>query len=343
MKTKAYIQFIVASLIFPLSIFYGIVTKIRNLLFDYNVLHSISHNIFIISVGNLRAGGTGKTPFVEFLLNNLGLINKEIAVLSRGYGRKTKGFRLLNDNDTAESVGDEPLQMYKKFNNQAVFAVGENRNAAIQKLVVYFPNLKIIILDDAFQHRYVKANVAFMLTSYTHPFFQDFVIPFGQLREYRSGYKRADYIVITKSPQNIIEEKKQNFILKVKPYTHQQVVFSSIHYQTPYLLNDPDVKLNNLCEKNVILITGIADNSALVKYLLTRVKSLNCLKFSDHYYFSDKDFAKIKINKPETIIMTTEKDAVRLPKDLMQRLNVEIYVIGIELKMDKFKFQFPIF
>ncbi|MDR0789804.1 MAG: tetraacyldisaccharide 4'-kinase [Bacteroidales bacterium] len=334
-------QFVIALLLFPLSVFYGIITKVRNLLFNFHILKSKHHNkqdLLVISVGNIRAGGTGKTPFVEYLLNSL-KANHHIAVISRGYGRKTKGFRIINDTDTAKSVGDEPLQMYRKFNHDALFAVSEDRVTAIENITSSFPDISLIILDDAFQHRYAQSDISFLLTAYSKPFFKDFVIPFGYLREYRSGYRRADYIVVTKTP-SITQAQKAKIITQIKPLPAQQVFFSNITYKEPYLISNPDVKINNLQDHSVILLSGIADNQPLISYLASQTQLLEVISFKDHHKFSPADLQTIKHKietqqKPNTILITTEKDATRLDDSFIELIATAVYVISIEFEMDE--------
>lgn len=331
-----------AVILFPLSIFYGLITWIRNLFFDAGILKSVSHKPYIISVGNLRAGGTGKTPFVEYLLRNMPS-DRNPAVISRGYGRKTKGYRLIKSTDTALNVGDEPLQMYKKF-PQIPFAVSENRNIAVQNITENNPQINTIILDDAFQHRYIKADFSILLTPYIKPFFKDFVLPFGMLREYGSGYKRADLIVVTKCSAEIFNDitLQKDYINKIKPLKHQSVLFSKINYKEPYRFSKPSIILSYSKDKSVILLSAIADNKHIYSHLIGKVKEVIPMTFPDHHNFTSSDIEAVKqaVKKSNAVIITTEKDAVRLDKNTETVLETEIYVLGIEFLLNNNEFNF---
>lgn len=320
-------------LFFPITIFYGIGVYFRNKFYDYGWCKSQKHNVTTIGVGNLRAGGTGKTPHVEYLIE---VLSKEynIAVLSRGYGRKTKGFRQLNlDNDTALTVGDEPLQMKRKY-PEIIFAVCEDRNKGIKELEKRVNGLELVILDDVFQHRALDLDLSILLTEYSRPFFKDKVLPFGMLREQKKGYKRADYILITKSPESYTMGDRLSFEADIKPKKYQKVFFSHIEYKPLYLMSDNEKKID-INDKKVILLTGVADNSKIIEYLCSKAEIIDRLEYADHYNFSDKDIDKI-ISLYNThkdinpIIITTEKDAVRL-LGFEKLNNIPIYVLPIGL------------
>lgn len=307
---------------------YGLINHIRNLLFDKGVLKTLSHDTAVISVGNLKAGGTGKTPFVEYLLRLLAS-SYNIAVISRGYGRKTKGYRLVDPQGRAEDFGDEPLQMAKKFPN-VLFAVCESRNKAIEIIEAEYPAIDLVLLDDAYQHRYTARDFNILLTEYNRPFFKDRVLPFGLLREYRQGYKRADCIVVTKCPP-LEERERKDFAEKLKPLPDQRIFFSEIHYRLPYLLNDESRKLN-LSEHSVVLFTGISNNSHIISYLKSKTLLLGTISYNDHHDFSQRDRLHIlhrfrKLGKTDSILLTTEKDAGRIGS-----FPIDVYVLPIDVE-----------
>ncbi|MEE1098199.1 MAG: tetraacyldisaccharide 4'-kinase [Bacteroidales bacterium] len=305
---------------------YGLATYIRNIFFDKGILKTMSHKTPIVSVGNLKAGGTGKTPFVEHLLTELSSLFN-IAVVSRGYGRKTKGFLVVESNGSADMFGDEPLQMARKFNN-VLFCVCEKRNTAIEIIEKQYPEINLIVLDDAYQHRYTARDINILLTEYNRPFFSDKVIPFGLLREYRQGYKRANYIVVTKCPP-LDEVSRKLFIEKLSPTSKQRVFFSHIVYKAPYHIDNKDNTID-LLKHNVVLFTGISNNSHIRKYIQTKTELLDTITFNDHHSFTQKDRIKImnrynRVRNKNTILLTTEKDASKL-----QNFHSELYVLPIE-------------
>lgn len=317
---------------------YGIITYLRNKLFDYGILKQESHSVKIISVGNLRVGGTGKTPFVEYLIKSLSP-NFNLAILSRGYGRKTKGYIKLQPNHSASEVGDEPLLLYKRNPNTLV-AVCEDRNKGVETLLKDSPNTNLIILDDAYQHRYINRDINILLTEYNRPFFKDRVIPFGRLREYRKGFKRADYIVITKCPP-LNQNQKQNFVNQLSAQPNQKIFFSNIVYKEPYHIKDKNKNIN-LSEYKVLLFTGIANNQHIVEYLNSITQVIDTITFADHHNFTSKDKSIItnrynSLSQTQTILLTTEKDAMRL-----QDIETEIYVLPIDIEVHQYGEENPL-
>ncbi len=311
---------------------YGIITYLRNKLFDYGILKQQSHSVKIISVGNLRVGGTGKTPFVEYLIKTLSP-HFQLAILSRGYGRKTQGYIKLNSHHTATQVGDEPLLLYKRNPNTFV-AVSEDRNKGVENILKDSPNTNLIILDDAYQHRYINRDINILLTEYNRPFFKDKVIPFGRLREYRKGFQRANYIVITKCPP-LNESQKQKFVNTLKPLPQQKIFFSNIVYKAPYHISDKTQQIN-LSDYKVILFTGIANNKHIVEYLNSITQVIDTITFPDHHNFTTKDKTIITnryntLSQTQTILLTTEKDAMRL-----QDFETDIYVLPIDIEVHQY-------
>jgi tetraacyldisaccharide 4'-kinase len=293
-------------LLYPFSFLYDLVTYARNKAFDIKLLQQRVYNIPVIAVGNLSTGGTGKTPMIEYLIKHFS--GQNIAVISRGYGRKTKGFRIITDACASSEVGDEPLQMFLKFAPDVMFAVGENRVNAIDRVLEIAPQTDVILLDDAYQHRYVKASKYILLTSYYKPFYKDVLLPAGNLRESSRGIQRADVVVVTKCPQDLTIEQKQVVLKKLGLKTEQKAFFSTIAYSEVLLNSVSEIRLEDITQE-VTLLTGIAHPSYFVKHVSGFVNVVEHLQFSDHHHFSQKDIEKIATRK---IVITTEKDFVRL-------------------------------
>lgn len=312
-------------LLFPIAIIYDLVTRIRNYFFDIGVFKSTSFKIPIIAVGNLSVGGTGKTPQIEYLIRLLKDTYK-IAVLSRGYKRKTAGFVLLNSNHTAVDVGDEPLQYFKKFSTIDI-AVDANRVNGIQQLIVQ-KSSEIVLLDDAFQHRKVNANFYILLTKYNDLYVDDFLLPTGNLRESKSGAKRANVILVTKCPENLSENEQQNIVAKINPNKNQHVFFTTISY-AENLKGSCEILLSELPDYEILLITGIANPKPLLAFLSEINIVFKHLKFADHHEFSAAEIKTIKqeyqqIKSTKKLILTTEKDFVRLSEQLEELSYLEI-------------------
>lgn len=321
-------------LLFPFSIVYHIVTTVRNWLFDSGVFKETSFEIPVITVGNLSVGGTGKTPQIENLIRLL-KDNHQIAVLSRGYKRNTKEFIILNEISTAQEVGDEPLQYFQKFKNITV-AVDTDRAHGISTLLEK-TNTDLILLDDAFQHRKVKASFYLLLTKYDDLFTDDFLIPTGNLRESRIGAKRADLIIVTKCPSNLEKASRKKIEQQLQRY-HKPLFFTSISYADSIKGAKP-LLTNELKNFEVLLITGIANPTPLLNHL----KSLNIrfihLQYSDHHHFSEKEITQIQqqfseIQSENKIVLTTEKDYTRLEHRIAQLnyLPIEIQFLGNQKK-----------
>ncbi len=303
--------------LYPFALIYGLVVFVRNKLFDWGILKSVSYPIPVISVGNLIAGGSGKTPLVEYITRML-KDSYRIATLSRGYKRKTKGFVLASASDTVEKVGDEPLQYTVKFDN-IVVSVDESRRHGIEQLMIQFPDLEAVIMDDAFQHRYVKAGISILVTDYHKIFTQDHLLPVGKLREPKAGSKRADIIVVSKTPRIFSPMVRRQMIEDLKPDNHQLVCFSYIAYDEwlPLYNHIPSLDPEGRKVNTILLITGIAFPAPLEEYLRPFCSDLSKLEFGDHHIFMDKDITLIRdtflaLPTRRKIIVTTEKDAMRL-------------------------------
>ncbi|HRI23127.1 MAG TPA: tetraacyldisaccharide 4'-kinase [Ferruginibacter sp.] len=319
-------------LLFPFSLVYGAVVWLRNKLFDKDILKSASFNFPLICVGNLAAGGTGKTPMTEYLVKFL-KEDFKTATLSRGYKRKTTGFAIAGENTTALEIGDEPMQFHQKFPDLVV-AVGEERLVAIPQLLHERPDTQVIILDDAFQHRSVKAGLNIMLTEYADLYTRDLMLPAGNLRDVRSSSKRADIIIVTKCPADLSETEKNEIVFEIDPTRNQTVYFTTIVYDRPYhLFSRREMDLTH--EHAVLLVCGIANPAPLKKHLTDSVHTYDMLRYADHHIFHSNDLRDIKqhferLKADKKIVLTTEKDAVRLEKFVNELNDFPVYVIPIK-------------
>jgi len=307
--------YLIKILLSPFSLLYGIAISARNFLYNISFLKSNSFNLPVISIGNLSMGGTGKSPHIEYLVYLLKDFVK-VATLSRGYKRKSRGFKIVHFNDQVENVGDEPLQFKRKFQSIEV-AVSESRTIGIPKLLIYNPQIQTILLDDAFQHRSVEPGLNILLTEYSNLFTKDYLLPSGRLREWRGSYKRADIIVISKCPDEITEEDRNRIIEEIKPYKHQRLFFSKYNYGYPYYIFNTSQKLQLTEDIDVLLVSAIANTDYLNHYLKTKVNSVKNVEYDDHHTFSNHDVSRIKLifqnmKSQKKIIITTEKDAIRL-------------------------------
>ncbi len=331
-------------LLYPFSIVYGLITGFRNWLFNQGILKSTSFNFPIISVGNLAVGGTGKTPHTEFILS---IFKDELstAVLSRGYKRTTKGFYLANNQSTSKTIGDEPYQIFRKFPEITV-AVDEKRVHGIKKLMELNPGLKLAILDDAYQHRYIQAGFSILLTDYSNLYTRDILLPAGTLREWKSGSKRANMIIVTKCPADFKPIDMRVIESELKPQTNQNVFFSRYIYdelKPVFPDSEPeDRSFENIKETNasVLLVCGIVTPKAIVDYLEKFSDSVTTLFYPDHYAFQAKDMAIVKsrfekINSPLKVLIVTEKDAARLVSnpDFPESLKSKTYSLPIRVEI----------
>ena len=319
-------------LLLPFAILFWLIIFIRNWLYNKNIIKSTKFGLPLICVGNLSVGGTGKSPMVEFLV--LHLKNRfRVATLSRGYKRKTKGYALASHGTTAIDIGDEPMQFHRKFPEVPV-AVGEERIVAIPQLLHDKPETEVIILDDAFQHRAIDAGLNILLTDCNNLFTRDFFLPTGDLRDIKSSYKRAHIIVVTKCNPDLKEKERINIIKEINPVNGQKVFFTSITYGTPYhILNHNYCFINDKTE--VLLVTGIANPRPLKNYLEDRIQTYYMMHYKDHHIFSIDDWRDIvkrfkSIEADKKIILTTEKDAMRLLKFEQEINGMPFYVIPIE-------------
>lgn len=302
--------------LYPFSILYHFVTSFRNTLYNVGLKKSVKFKTPIINVGNLSVGGSGKSPMVMYLADILSK-HYRTGVLSRGYGRVTKGYGVTNYDSNYKTVGDEAMQLFERFKNRFVIGVSEERVPGAKKLIEDM-DLDVLVLDDAYQHRAIKAGFNLLLTDYNDPYFKDFLLPAGDLRESRNGAHRADLIVVTKCPEDLTDEKKQYYLSRIKPSYKQKVFFSSIVYDDEIFCYDNQKSLpdNNLAYYDILLITGIANPKPLVQHLSKFSQKVKHLKFKDHHNFTEADIKNIiseykKLGEYK-IILTTEKDYVRL-------------------------------
>lgn len=303
-------------LLLPFSLLYAFIIFLRNLFYDVGILPSTRFDIPIISVGNLAFGGTGKTPHIEYLIR---LLSPEIkiAVLSRGYRRKTTGYIFADDTATAASIGDEPFQIFKKHKHEAAVAVSENRVLGIPNLLYDAQETQVVLLDDAFQHRAVKPGLNILLSDYNRMFTDDFIAPMGNLREYRNAYKRADAIVVTKCPEQLSQTKAKEITESIKPYPHQKVYFSFQTYGQLIPVFDKDISHDTSNEVDVLLFAGIAHISSLDEHIKSQFKEVETIHFNDHQSYGNEELKRIMygyehLKSSKKIIITTEKDAVKL-------------------------------
>lgn len=293
--------------LFPITPLYALVTWLRNTLYDKNYLKSTSFSFPVVAIGNLSTGGTGKTPMTEYLLNLLG-DRFDLAVLSRGYKRKTKGFVLADSKSTFLDLGDEPYQMHLKFKN-VDFAVDANRVRGINLLREKNNNIDVVLLDDAFQHRGVKAGFYILLTPFNDLFIDDFLLPTGNLRELKSGVNRADLIIVSKTPNDISENDRESVRKRLKHYD-KPVFFSEIIYSEALFSQTESIALDSLHGEKVTLVTGIANPKPLKDFLIRKGVIYDEIEFEDHHDFSESEISQLE--NLDTFIITTEKDYVRM-------------------------------
>lgn len=322
----------------PFSWLYGGFMSLRNWFFDKKLTRSFKFDFPVICVGNLSTGGTGKTPHIEFITKLL-QDKYTVGVVSRGYGRKTMGFFMVNEDSQATQVGDEPLQIKQNY-PQTNVAVGEQRIIAIPSLINEAPETQVVLLDDAYQHRYVQAGMYILLSDYSKMFYDDDVLPAGNLREFKSGYKRADIIIVTKCPLNLGSQEKEEIKKKINPLAHQQVFFSYLQYGHPYALVNKQTLLEGLKQKDVLFFAGIANAKPISQYLTENANSFELMKLPDHANYSKMAIDSIGKNfealaSQNKIMLTTQKDAVKLTQSELKETIAKwpLYVLPLEIGM----------
>src|SRR5690554_725701 len=295
-------------LLFPFGFLYLVVTSIRNFLYDQNILKSYVAPVPVIAVGNLSTGGTGKSPQIEYLIRLLSDTHN-IAALSRGYKRESQGFVLADKNTSVEEVGDEPFQFFSKFPAIRV-AVDANRVNGIKQLLSLEDSPEVILLDDAYQHRKVRASLYILLTTYSDLYSDDFILPVGNLRESKSGAKRAKIVVVTKCPPTLSENEKQTIKNKLALKDHQKLFFATIGYDHQVFSKETQLNIQDVKRTEKVMLAGIAKPEPFFNFLKNEKDIL--LKYPDHHNFSDIEIEAIKTKSGSKIIVTTEKDYVRI-------------------------------
>ena len=299
---------VIRFLVFPLSIIFKFVTDIRNKLYDCNFLKSEKINVPVISVGNLSTGGTGKTPMVDFIIYNLKR-DYNISVLSRGYNRKSKGFIEIKNSDNPSLVGDEPFLIKSNHSEVPVFACEDRVEGA--KKIISENNTNLILLDDAFQHRKISRNLDIVLTDYNNLFYNDYLLPYGNLRESRKNMNRADVIVVTKCPLDLNKADAIKIKNQINPKKTQSLFFSQIKY-SEILFGFKEVSFKSIRNSKLTLVTGIANSQPLKEYLKKNNVNFDHFDYPDHYNYSRKDVNKILATTKNNIILTTKKDYYKL-------------------------------
>jgi len=329
---------LVKVLLWPFSLIYGAVVAVRNFCFDAGIMRAKMYDMPIISVGNLTVGGTGKTPHTEYLIRLLSP-KYRVATLSRGYGRKTKGFLLSDMQTSAHEMGDEPCQMKRKFPDVTV-AVAEKRCEGVEQLMLVQPPLEVVLLDDAYQHRYIKPGLSILLIDYNRPIMDDNLLPMGNLRESAANVNRADMLVVTKCPQQLSAVDALQIKKSMKIDMMQDVFFTTFRYGDLLPFADTaasSMTMDMLRDKHVLLLTGIASPQSMREHLEKYAKKVRLLPFSDHHDFNEKDIRMLcesfaSIESDEKIIVTTEKDAVRLAGvSLPAEVKCNMYTLGVEV------------
>ena len=330
-------NYLVKILLLPISLLYGLGVAIRNFLYEHKVLNAVEFSIPVISVGNLTVGGAGKTPHIEYLIELL----KDyiyVATLSRGYKRKTKGFLEVQPNYTAAHSGDEPIQFKRKYPEIGVF-VNESRMFGVPRILMKRPQTQAILLDDAYQHLSVQPGKNILLTEYDHLFTRDWLLPSGRLREWRSAYKRAHTIIVSKCPADLTQEDADIVKREINPKASQSLYFSYFDYHVPYHMFDSHKRLPLTKDLDVMLISGIARTDYLMQYLENQVNSIKALEYEDHHDYTPFDVGQIELHfnaveSQRKVVLTTEKDAIRLQthKDFFEQKNIDIYILPVKVK-----------
>lgn len=295
-------------LLYPFALLYAGVVRLRNHLYNIGYKKEISFQVMTIGVGNLVMGGTGKTPMTEYMIKILQNQFK-IAVLSRGYGRESKGVKLLSKTDKVREVGDEPMQVFRKFGDQVTVAVGENRLLAIPQILQEHAEVSCVILDDVFQHRKVKPTFNIMLTNHDKPFYFDFIFPAGWLREPRRGARRADAIIVNKCPANLDKSSMDRMRNSIKRYSSAPVFFTSLKYEEPISFGSTQQLV-----QPVVLVSAIANNYLFKNYGSQRFDVVRHFTFEDHHFITESELSTIHAfaKSKNASIVTTEKDMVKL-------------------------------
>lgn len=328
---------IIYLLLIPLSFIYGSIIAIRNLLFDFGIFKAVSHNIPIICIGNLSAGGTGKTPHTQYIISLL-KSDYKVAILSRGYGRKISNLQVVESTSKPSDVGDEPLQL-KQNNPDCLVVVEKNRNKGVKYILKDFPEIEVILLDDGYQHRWIKAGFNILITPYYYPYYKNSLMPFGNLRESKKGAERANAIVLSKAPENMNPTLKKGILKRLHLFAHQKAYFSHINYCTWRCISTNKEFTSNL-KYSITLVSGIVNPKPLVEQLENKGHTIIQITFKDHHSYTTYDAQKIlaKYNADESakkLILTTEKDATKLRELLAHFEDANLYYIPIDISFSE--------
>ena len=329
-------HFLFRILLAPVSLLYGIGVALRNAFYKYGILKEVSFDLPLIAVGSLSVGGAGKTPHVEYLIRMLRpYIN--VATLSRGYNRKSKGYINVLPQHTVEEVGDEPLQYRRKFPDVMV-TVSESRTFAIPQIVMSRPDIQVVLLDDAYQHRSIHAGLNILLTDFRKPFTRDYLLPSGRLREWRAAYKRADILIVSKCPPQMTGAQKDAMVSEIMPYPNQLIFFSYYKYLPAYNMFHPREWFRFYEDVDVLLICAIAGTDYLLEHLEPQVHSVQVMEYEDHHYFNKHDVSNLhthfeRMDSSNKIVLTTEKDATRLAvhRAYLEEKGLPVYVLPVEV------------
>ena len=331
-------------LLYPFSLLYGAIMWLRNRLYDTAIYSSVQFSVPVISVGNLSTGGTGKTPHIEYLMR---LLQYEylVATQSRGYKRRSRGFKLADETTTAYEIGDEPMQFKLKFPEMSV-SVCEERMTGIPALLAEKPETEVVLLDDAYQHRSVKAGLNILITDYARPYYTDYVLPFGNLREGRKAAKRAHVIIVSKCPEQLSAAERATITARIKPLPHQKVFFTHIQYGTCFdFFTGEAVVIPK--EQHIVLVSGIARPEPMLQHLRAQAADVHLLRNPDHHYFTAANLEEMRQTctnwaDRQPVIVTTEKDATRLAlhRETLQSWNIPVWVLPIEIEFLEHKEQF---
>jgi len=324
-------------LLFPFSLIYASITVIRNLAFDYGIFKSQSHNIPIICIGNLSVGGSGKTPHTQYIINLI-KHNYKVAILSRGYGRNSSNLHYVEVNSSPNQVGDEPL-LIKQNHPDCLVVVEKNRNKGVKQIIKAFPKTEVILLDDGFQHRQIKAGFNVLITPYYSPYYQDYLIPVGNLRESKRGADKAQIIIISKTPEQSNPTEKKGMLAKLNLFGNQTAYFSHIEYSKWKCINTNN-ELQDDKTYSITLVTGIANAQPLVNHLQKEGHSIHHLEYADHHKYTIKDIRNILVKhnadkSTKKLILATEKDATKLREFKKQFGTKNVYFAPIEVALEQ--------
>lgn len=324
-------------ILFPFSLLYGLIVSLRNLLYKQGIIKSISFQVPLITIGNLTIGGTGKTPHIEYLTALL-QSRYNVATLSRGYKRKTKGYLMAGKNTSWKEIGDEPMQFYQKFGANTSVAVGEERALAIPHILHDSPETDLILLDDAYQHRSVTPYINILLSDYNRLFYKDHLLPAGRLREPRKAAKRADCIIVSKCPAAISGDTMKSIAQQINTYTAKAkpVFFSCMQYEKPKPVFNTTCSLN--ANTQVILFAGLANPEQLINYIKTNFRLLQSFLYPDHHDYKNADIKKIRqayenLSGNNKILLTTEKDRVKITDNTIKPLIDDLPVYELPIKV----------